>query len=265
MFSILVIGCGSMGSSLLRGVLSSYKSDITISAFDIHQDKLEPFKNGKTQLFSKPPVDKKFDAIFLCVKPGDLEKTAAWVVTCLKEKTLVVSILAGTQIKTLKEYFAENPVVRAMPNICATVGEAATAVCYSKGIEVEHEKLVTQIFSTIGIVEEIKEDLLDAVTGLSGSGPAYIFMIIEALIDGGVKMGIPRNTASQLVLQTVRGSCEVVRTTGQHTAVLKDRVTTPGGTTIHAVHELEPHGLRSILIDAVVTATNQSKKMGIKT
>ena len=113
-------------------------------------------------------------------------------------------------------------------------------------------------------MQQIKEDLMDAVTGLSGSGPAYIFMIIEALIDGGVKMGIPRSTSSELVLQTVKGACELVKQSKTHPAVLKDQVTTPGGTTIHAIHELESHGLRSILIGAVETATIQSENLGKK-
>lgn len=266
MTSVLVIGCGNMGSSLLRGILNSSLPNVKLSAYDVHHEKLDVFKPYENiELLNAPPKGKTYDVVFLCVKPSDLETCAKWSSKLVTKDTVVVSILAGIEIEKISELYEHKcGVVRAMPNICATVHEAATALSANESVSLEKIKVVKDLFNTIGTSIEIREGLLDAVTGLSGSGPAYIFMIIEALIDGGVKMGIPRDISADLVIQTVKGSCEVVKQSGVHPAVLKDQVTTPGGTTIHAVHELESHGLRSILINAVVTATEQSKKLAKK-
>jgi pyrroline-5-carboxylate reductase len=181
----------------------------------------------------------------------------------------VVSILAGITISDLHDYLKfDGAIVRAMPNICATISEAATVLCENEFVTEAQKGIVAQIFSAVGDVSWSKEAHLDAVTGLSGSGPAYVYMVIEALTDGGVKMGLPRQLALQLATQTVIGAGKLVKQSGLHPAVLRDRVTTPGGTTIHAVHELEAHGLRAMLISAVVTATEKSadlrKKQGQK-
>ncbi|NRA45120.1 MAG: hypothetical protein HRU09_09220 [Oligoflexales bacterium] len=148
-----------------------------------------------------------------------------------------------------------------MPNIAATVGYAATVLCKNQLCNQAHTDLAESIFCSVGVCHFTKESLMDVATGLSGSGPAYICMVIESLTDGGVKMGLSRPLALDLSIQTVLGSAKLARETGLHPAILRDRVTTPGGTTIHAIHELEAHGLRSMLISAVVTATEQSQKL----
>jgi pyrroline-5-carboxylate reductase len=152
-------------------------------------------------------------------------------------------------------------IVRTMPNIAATVDEGAAAVAFGEYVTTEQKKIATAIFEAVGDVVVTSEEQLDAVTGLSGSGPAYIYMVIEALIDGGVKMGLSRDVATKLAIQTVLGSAKLAKTSGLHPAILRDQVTTPGGTTINAIHELESHGIRAMLINAVVTATRRSEEL----
>jgi pyrroline-5-carboxylate reductase len=175
---------------------------------------------------------------------------------------LVVSILAGTPLKTLQAAFAQQPVIRAMPNTPAIVGAGCTAIAAGDQVQPEHIARARQIFSSIGSVVEVPESLMDAVTGLSGSGPAYVALMIEALADGGVLAGLPRATASQLALETVLGTAQLLKQTNQHPAQLKDQVTSPGGTTIAGVTALERGGFRAALIDAVQAAWLRSQELG---
>lgn len=262
MKSLLLIGAGNMGSALAKGI-SSAKNKFDLHIYDIHGKRVADLiasLGGKG--YTTIPENMTFDIVVFCVKPQDLPEVGRWVRNITTSSSLIVSILAGQSIAGIKKATAHSgPVARAMPNIAATVLQAATAISFCEKCSDQHEQDAKDIFSLIGTVASVREDLLDAVTGLSGSGPAYIFMTIEALIDGGVKMGLPRAVSHELVVQTLLGSAQMVRETGTHPAILKDQVTTPGGTTIHAIHALESKGLRSILIDAVVTATEQSKAL----
>jgi pyrroline-5-carboxylate reductase len=259
---ILVIGLGHMGASLAKGLL---QSSWTTYLFDIHEDRRKFFSGTNAKIISDlKDVPKDLDAMLVCVKPHDMVSLAQMV----RENTssrdyLLCSILAGTEISAIAEIFDHRgPVVRAMPNIAATIGLAATALCASDGLEEKSLHLAEKIFRSAGEVCWVKESLMDTVTGLSGSGPAYIYMVIEALIDGGVKMGLPRQLASSLAVQTVLGAASLVKQSGQHPAVLKDQVTTPAGTTISALHVLEERGLRSMFVAAVEEATERSKEIG---
>jgi pyrroline-5-carboxylate reductase len=262
---ILIVGLGNMGSSLVRGLLKvgSGKS-FTVVGVDGHQsvckDIAEKCGIAVHQEIAKAP--KNADVIVLCVKPQDLLTVANALRDRIKPGAVVVSILAGITISDLREHLGfDGAIVRGMPNICATISEAATVLCANEFVTEAQNATVTAIFSAVGDVFWTKEGHLDAVTGLSGSGPAYLYMVIEALTDGGVKMGLPRQLALQLATQTVIGAGKLVKESGLHPAVLRDRVTTPGGTTIHAIHELEAHGLRAMLISAVVTATEKSAEL----
>ena len=177
--------------------------------------------------------------------------------------TLVRTILAGVTTDTICSALDQPlPVVRAMPNTPALVDEGATALAPGEYATDDHLSVAKEIFAAVGpVVEVLPEYLMDAVTGLSGSGPAYIYMVIEALTDGGVKMGLPRPQALKLAAQTVYGAAKLVLETGMHPAILRDQVTTPGGTTIAAIAELERHGLRPMLIEAVGTATARSQAL----
>lgn len=175
---------------------------------------------------------------------------------------LVISILAGVPLAQLEAVMPGWPVVRAMPNTPATVGAGMTAIAMGSRSLAEHGDLAKEMFSAVGQVVQVPEGALDAVTGLSGSGPGYVAIVIEALADGGVAAGLPRAIANQLAVQTVLGTAQLVQKTGIHPAELKDRVTSPGGTTIAGIACLEELGLRSALIEAVRTASSRSRELG---
>ena len=260
----LIIGVGNMGSSLIKGVLAKAPCDFSkVVIFDPSSDKTALFETHKNvEILSSLSGKRVEDVIVLCIKPQDLAAVAETLNGRIGKDALLVSILAGITMDDIANAFAfKGAVVRSMPNIAGMVGEAATAMCGNEVLDKAHAALAEKLFRSIGEADWTKEANLDAVTGLSGSGPAYIYMVIEALTDGGVKMGLPRPLALSLATQTVLGSATLVKKTGLHPAILRDQVTTPGGTTINAIHELEAHGLRAMLMSAVATATKQSAKL----
>ncbi len=265
---VLIVGAGNMGGALANG-LSEEGESFSVRVYDIHEGRLNDLTTRLGIEAVREPaaaLPKEGGAVVFCVKPQDLIIVTAPLKGKVPQGCLVVSILAGVPIADVEEALGyDGPVVRAMPNIAATVHAAATAMCVNATATESHKALAEKIFKAIGEADWTKESLLDAVTGLSGSGPAYIYMVIEALTDGGVKMGIPRALAGRLAVQTVLGSALLVKQTGLHPAVLRDQVTTPGGTTINAIHELEDRGLRAMLISAVETATKRSAKLRKKT
>ncbi|MEB3309609.1 MAG: pyrroline-5-carboxylate reductase [Snowella sp.] len=201
--------------------------------------------------------------LLLAVKPQTLERVVAGLAGG-QLKPLVISVLAGIPISRLEFGFPDHPVIRVMPNTPATVGAGITAIAAGKLVDIHHMDLAKSIFAAVGQVVEIPESLMDAVTGLSGSGPAYVAMIIEGLADGGVASGLPRAIAYQLALQTVLGTAQLLKETGIHPAELKDQVTSPGGTTIMGVATLEKMGVRSAMIEAVRAAYRRSQEFGKK-
>jgi pyrroline-5-carboxylate reductase len=260
-----LIGGGNMGSALLRGVLrAGLAPPESITVVDIHPGKLEAFRRdfGVSVTKDARAAVSGRDLVVLAIKPRTLNEVLDAVKDAAVPEQLFISIIAGVEGSYIRDRIGKgNPVVRAMPNIPATVDAAATAISAIAPAGDEHLVVAEAIFSAVGDVVRVEEEHLDAVTGLSGSGPAYIYMVIEALCDGGVKMGLPREIAMKLAVQTVLGAAKLVKETGQHPATLKDQVTTPGGTTISAVHELEERGLRAMLISAVVTATERSRAL----
>jgi len=262
---IAFIGSGNMGEALLGGLL---KAELThaknIMAADVREDRLDEIKQkwGVNTTIDNLQAVAFADVIVLCVKPQALSSVLNGIKNVLRDDQLIISIIAGITTRTISTFIGkQNPVVRVMPNIPAVVDEAASAVCLGEHALDIHKEIAMKILAAVGEVEVVPEELMDVVTGLSGSGPAYIYMVIEALTDGGVMMGLPRNIATRLATQTVLGSAKLVRETNVHPAVLKDQVTTPGGTTILAIKELEESGLRPMLIRAVETATNRSKEL----
>jgi len=258
-----VIGGGVMGSAIVSRLLTqgTYQStDIIIS---------EPTLSQQASLYQQYGVEVTGDnnlaamapVLLLAIKPQIFER----VVADLKQPNssqLVISILAGVSIAQLERAFPDRAVIRAMPNTPATVGMGITAISASKHVQPQHLDLATQIFQAVGEVVTVPESLMDAVTGLSGSGPAYIAIAIEALADGGVAAGLPRPIADRLALQTVLGTAQLIKASNLHPAQLKDRVTSPGGTTIAGIVKLEQSGFRSALIEAVIAAANRSQELG---
>lgn len=258
-----LIGCGKMGGALLRGAI---KASLVKAEDVIVYDKipaavkaLEADVAGLKAAPSAAEVAKGADVILLAVKPGDMQGLLEGLV---KGQPLFLSIAAGLTLKQLETWLGGSArVIRSMPNTPALILQGASA--FSKGAHATEEdaKLAAQVLGAVGIAQEVPEKLLDAVTGLSGSGPAYVYTIIEALADGGVLMGLPRTTALQLAAQTVIGSAQMVLETGKHPAALRDEVTSPGGTTIAGLEQLEKHGLRNALLQAVRRASERAKEL----
>jgi pyrroline-5-carboxylate reductase len=208
-------------------------------------------------------VARASDILVLAVKPQIIRKVLDEVAGEVPPPALVVSVAAGVPTDVIEQRLgAAARVVRAMPNTPVLVGAGATVIC--AGAHAGEADLVAaqRIFDSVGVTHVLDESLLDAATGLSGSGPAYIFLIIEALADAGVKVGLPRYSAQALAAQTLLGSAKLLLETGEHPGVLKDRVTSPGGTAIAGLHTLEAGGLRTTLIDAVEAATRRSCELG---
>ncbi len=263
--TVAILGAGNMGTALMKGIINAQLTPPqNICACDVNTEKLDKLKaEWKINTTSDPAkAVEASEVILLCVKPVTLPKILSQIKSVITEKHLVISIVAGVKIAYIQQSLGkEIAIVRTMPNIAATVDEGAAAISFGEHVSPELHEIAIAIFEAVGEVVVVSEENLDAVTGLSGSGPAYIYMVIEAMIDGGVKMGLSRDIATKLAIQTVLGSAKLVKVSGLHPAILRDQVTTPGGTTINAIHELESHGLRSMLINAVTIATRRSEEL----
>ena len=255
-----------MGEALLSRLLSQglYAPDEVLLG--------EPSPERRQVLFEQHGVQttavnreviEKSRVILLAVKPQIFDLIAKDFAGARSDVApLVVSILAGVTLAKLEGAVPESPMIRAMPNTPATVGAGMTAIALGSKASSEHSELAIEMFSAVGEVVQVSEGMMDAVTGLSGSGPGYVSIVIEALADGGVAAGLPRAVANQLAVQTVLGTAQLVQKTGLHPAELKDRVTSPGGTTIAGIACLEELGLRSSLIEAVRVASSRSRELG---
>ena len=265
---LLILGVGNMGGALLGGIRRADlipASSITITdQRRVHVTELSE-KWGVNASFTNADTVPEADILILCVKPQTLGDVLGEIADFMTPGQLIISIAAGVTTTFISSCLHKpNPVIRVMPNIAALVDEGAAAITLGQHATEAHKDIASQIFEAVGRVVVVKEELMDAVTGLSGSGPAYIYMVIEALSDGGVKMGLPRDISLSLAAQTVLGAAKLIQETGIHPAVLRDQVMTPGGTTIAAVHDLESKGLRSMLISAVETATKRSKELNLE-
>ena len=256
------IGAGNMASAIINGIcLKNLATPSDICVSDKNGTKLEDFtKKGISVTESNEKCAAFGDVIIIAVKPNIVAKIAPEIKADAKGK-LVISIAAGVSSDSLKKMLESDRIIRIMPNTPALVGEGMTAVCKTDGADDSDIQTVCRIFDSVGKTVVINENQIDAVTAVSGSGPAYIYMVIEAMADGGVLCGLTREDAYTLAAQTVLGSAKTVLETGVHPGKLKDAVCSPGGTTIEAVKVLEEKGLRSALIDAVVACRDKSKKM----
>ncbi|MFV1980647.1 MAG: pyrroline-5-carboxylate reductase [Rhodothermia bacterium] len=264
--TIAVIGAGNIGCALLGGLLRGG---------DIEPARIWATRRDATAL---EEVGVRFPGIrigtdnvaaveqativILAIKPQNADGVFNEIAGSIGEEAIVISTLAGVTTEMISASLGEGvAIVRSMPNTPALVDEGATALVAGEHASDADLRIAERIFGAVGQVEVVPEYLMDAVTGLSGSGPAYVYMVIEALTDGGVKQGLARPIALRLAAQTVYGAAKLVIETGRHPAILRDEVTTPGGTAIAAIAELESHGLRTMLINAVATATKRSQEL----
>lgn len=261
MFKVGIIGCGNMGEAIVKGLIEKAgvkSTDIVVT--DINKERqnyiMETYNTAATDI--KKLVNLS-EIVFLVVKPKDLEETLKPVKDSFKENQILVSVLAGVKIEKIKSIVNKPLLVRIMPNTPALIGEGVIGVSFEKDTEKKQE--ILDLLKSLGEVLEVKEELLDVITGLSGSGPAYVFTFIDALAQGGVKMGLSYKDALKIAIQTVLGSAKLLKETQEHPAVMRDKVTSPSGTTIYGLHELEKKGFRDAVISAVEKATERSREL----
>ncbi|MHB1001259.1 MAG: pyrroline-5-carboxylate reductase [Armatimonadota bacterium] len=259
------IGGGMMAEAIVQGLIDSGISASQVTVFDTVEARRAYFAEtyGITCAINNESVVKNSDIIILAVKPYVMPNVLSEICNDLRQDQLLISIAAGVTIKSIQGKLERNvPVIRVMPNTPCLIRKGISALAPGSYANDSHIQLAMDIFRSAGKAIEISEDKLDAVTGLSGSGPAYVYTFIEALADGGVRNGLPRATAILLAAQTVAGAAEMVLQSGSHPAVLRDNVTTPGGTTIAGLASLEHDGFRSALIESVTAATKRSEELG---
>ncbi len=264
--TIAVIGAGNIGRALIGGLLrGGHVEANAIRATRRNRSMLKQMWSlfpGIHLLTDNIVAVENASLVVVAVKPQNGLRVFSEIGSHLSSDALIVSVLAGLTTDVIAKIMpSPHPVVRTMPNTPILVDEGATAIAGGRHAGPEHVEIVREMFKSVGSVEIVPEHLMDAVTGLSGSGPAYVYMLIEALTDAGVKQGLPRPTAFRLAAQTVVGASRLVVQTRKHPAILRDEVTTPGGTAIAAIAELEAHGLRTMFINAVATATKRSREL----
>jgi pyrroline-5-carboxylate reductase len=260
------LGAGNMAGALILGLLhGKVLPPERIVASDVKAERLEQLAHEHKirTTMDNHALLRESDVIVLAVKPQAIDKVLTEIGADVRPDQLVVSIAAGVPIEALEGRLPRGSrVVRAMPNTPATVQAGATAIAGGEHASQDDLRVARELFEAVGRVVTLDEVLIDAVTGLSGSGPAYVMLIIEALADGGVKVGLHRDTALTLAAQTVFGSAKLLLETGEHPGRLKDMVTSPGGTAIAGLHTLESGALRKTLIDAVEAATKRAGELG---
>lgn len=262
---LAILGLGKMGSILMQAFLNQNvvrASDIRATVQHAERAATLAAKYGVQVTTDNRAAVRDADIVLLCVKPQTLGDLVQELAPELRPDQLIISIAASVPTSYIEKRLPErSPVIRAMPNTPSMVGAGMTAFCAGASIKPTDLEMVRKLFGTVGETVRVDEKHMDAVTGLSASGPAYIYMVMESLAEGGVKMGLPRDVAIKLAAQTVMGSAKMVLETGDHPALLKDAVATPAGCTVDGILELEEGGLRVTLIKAVVKASQRAKEL----
>lgn len=252
-----------MGGGLLCGLLAGGVDAARLVAIDLRADPLAPLAERGVETGSSMAAVVGRDIVVVAVKPQVCQAVLQELATHLAPDQLVISVMAGVPTAAIESHLpSAQPVVRVMPQTLVRVGAAATAVCPGRHADAQAVAAARRLFDLVGTTVEVAEAQMDAVTGLSGSGPAYVYTVIEALADGGVSAGLPRDVSLRLAAQTVAGAARMVLDTGIHPAALRDQVTSPAGTTIAGLTALEAGGVRHALMAAVVAAARRSRELG---
>ena len=259
------VGCGNMAQAMISGIIDSglYKPD-EIIASRRDEEKLSEIKDrfGINTTVDNQTVARTSDILILAVKPYQYETVIHEIKNEISDETLIISIAAGQTIDSISDMFGrEVRVIRTMPNTPALVGEGATGMCFAENIGSEDADKAKKIFESFGVVTVVDESLMDVIVGVSGSSPAYIYMIIEAMADAAVSEGLPRDEAYRLAAQSVMGTAKMVLETKEHPGVLKDRVCSPGGTTMAGVRLLEERGLRGTIMEGICAGIYKSMEL----
>lgn len=259
------IGCGNMAQAMLKGILA--KKIYSCEEVIVSRRSEAALEQIHTELGVQTTTDNKVvagqaDLLILAIKPYQFEQVIREITGVVKEDALIISIAAGQSIANIEHLFGKNiKLVRTMPNTPALVLAGATGMCFNAGVNEEEKKRAVELFESFGVVAQVSEEMIDTVIGVSGSAPAYIFMVIEAMADAAVADGMPRAQAYELAAQTVYGSAKMVLETGKHPGELKDMVCSPGGTTIEAVRVLEEKGLRSAIIEGQMACVRKAGEL----
>ncbi|QGQ18580.1 pyrroline-5-carboxylate reductase [Cellulomonas sp. JZ18] len=263
--TVAVLGGGVMGGTLVAGLRSAGwpGGRVVVADRDASAVARIADEHGATGAGSNAEAAAGADVVLLAVKPGVVPAVLAEVAPVLRPGAVVVSVAAGVPLRTYEDALpAGTPVVRVMPNTPALIGAGASAIAPGAAATDEHLALVERVLAATGVVVRVAEKDMDAVTALSGSGPAYVFYVIDALAEAGVLLGLTRDLATRLAVATVEGSAALVRSTGDHPAVLRERVSSPGGTTVAGVAALDAHAVRAGVVAAVRAAAERSRELG---
>ena len=264
-FRLGVIGVGKMGGVIVKNIANRALPANQIWITDIDTALVAQLRDekGVNAAANMDALVENTDAVLCAVPPGVVPHVMPQVAEWLSPQHWLMSIAAGVSTETLESYFTEPPpIVRVMPNIAAAAGAAVSVLTKGSRAEATHIEIATELFNACGTTLVMEEHHLNAVTGLSGSGPAYVALFVEALADAGVYVGLPRQAAQKLATHTVLGTATMLAETEEHPALLKNRVTTPGGTTAAGLHALELGGVRAMLTEAILAATERAKELG---
>jgi pyrroline-5-carboxylate reductase len=262
--SIAILGGGKIGEALLSGLLRGERTAADIVVSEKHPERAAYLADTyRVRVTDPADAVKQATTLLLAVKPQDIDALLAEIAPSIETRHVVVSVAAGITTKHIERALpAGVSVVRCMPNTPALVDQAMTAVAGGAHATDEHLAVAESLLAAVGRVVRVPESQLDAVTALSGSGPAYFFYLVEAMIDAGILLGLPRTLAAELIVQTAVGSATMLRDSGEHPVQLREAVTSPGGTTIAAIRELEIHGVRAALLAAIEAAAKRSRELG---
>ena len=263
MTTIALLGVGKLGEALLSGLLRSGTTASSLIGSERHSERAaEMSERYGVQMTSVAEAVAAADLVLVAVKPQDIKTAIAEIGAALRPGTLVVSMAAGIPTSLYERLLpSDTPVVRVMTNTPVFVDQAMSALSPGTSASDEHLAVVEDLLRHLGKVVRLPETQLDAVTALSGSGPAYFFFLVEAMIDAGILLGLPRTVAADLIVQTALGSAVMLRDSGEHPVQLREAVTSPGGTTIAAIRELEVHGVRAALLAAIEAARDRSREL----
>jgi pyrroline-5-carboxylate reductase len=265
MDAVAILGGGKIGEALLSGLLRGARTTDDIVVAEKNADRADYLaRTYGVEMLDPDGAVAKARTLVLAVKPQDIDALLAEIRPAVTPQHVVVSVAAGVPTARIQAGLAEGvPVVRCMPNTPALVDQAMTAISAGSHADESHLAIAESLLAAVGRVVEVPESQLDAVTALSGSGPAYFFYLVEAMIDAGILLGLPRALAAELIVQTAIGSAIMLRDSGEHPVQLREAVTSPGGTTIAAIRELEVHGVRAALLAAIEAAAARSRELGV--